>query len=330
MRPPFVVPRDLLVLASRQGGLVSTAQADRAGVDGRRRATLVRAGTWVRVTRGVYDAGTVMVVDPDERRRRAAWLGMLAYGPDAVAVGACALALHGVAGLPPVITPQVALPGGRHAPGRGGIAVRCYGQTVPFASGRYGAGRVAALPAALVQAVPELPVRHGVAVLDDVLRRGLLSPQAVAAVRRSTGRRRGVRRVRPVWDLVDPRAESPLESFARLDCVMAGLAPDELQVVIRSSDSGRVLGRGDLGWDLGGGRWLIAEIDGRAVHEAPAALLQDRRRQNALLGTGRVEMLRFTAADLGPSGGLVATVRAHLQARGRDLRPPPSLAPRTG
>ncbi|MDC7122546.1 hypothetical protein OMK64_13475 [Cellulomonas fimi] len=171
---------------------------------------------------------------------------------------------------------------------------------------------MAVLPWALAQAVPELQARHAVAALDDVLRRGLLSGEGLAEVRRLVAGRRGAARTSGVWAMVDPRSESPLETFARLDCVAGGVPPDELQVVIRGED-GRFLGRADLGWRRPGGRWLLAEIDGREIHEAPEALLRDRRRQNALLSTDRVTLLRFTAADLGADGRMVRTLRAHLR-----------------
>jgi hypothetical protein len=108
-----------------------------------------------------------------------------------------------------------------------------------------------------------------------------------------------------------------LESFARLQGADAGLAPDELQVEFRAPD-GRVLGRGDLGWSLGGGRWLIAEIDGREFHESPRAVLHDRRRQNALITSGRVDLLRFTAADIAARHVIPAAIR---DALGRTNKP---------
>lgn len=305
------VPRSLLVLAGRQGGLLSARQADAEGVDSDRRGRLVAAGVWSRPTRGVVDTSPTRARSPDERRVRSAWLGMLAYGPSAVAVGACALALHGIAGLPVDLTPEVAMPGGRFGRPRDGIRVREFGGGTPLPVRTVGAGRVVDLTWALAQAVPELGRRHGVAVLDDALRRGLLGDAGLAVVRRRVVGRRGAAQVGDIWTLLDGRAESPLESFARLDCWDAGIPADDVQVTIRD-DAGRFVARADLGWRLGDGRWLVAEIDGREVHETPEAVLRDRRRQNAVVRTGRVDLLRFTAADLGSSGALVRTIRTHL------------------
>ncbi|WP_456819006.1 type IV toxin-antitoxin system AbiEi family antitoxin domain-containing protein [Cellulomonas sp. URHB0016] len=302
-RPPL----SLLVLARRQGGLVSATQCDAEGVGIGVRRRLVSTGAWDCPTRGVYDPEPRARRPLDDLRQRSAWLGLLAYGPDAIAVGQCALALHGVAGLPSRITPEVALPAGRWGRPRDGMRVRCFDLGTVH---RVGAGRVTSMLSALVQAVPELPRHNAVAVLDDVSRRGRLGPGGLDELRRAVdGRRRAVR-VRPWWQLVDARAESPLETFARLQCHDAGIPPDDLQVEIRSDD-GAFVGRGDLGWRLRGGRWLLAEMDGRDVHEAPAALLHDRRRQNALLATGRVDVLRFTSVDV-TARTVAPTIRSFL------------------
>lgn len=310
MRALHAVPRSLMALAFRQDDLLSAAQCEEVGLGAGRRGRLIATGTWSRVTSGVVDTapGRDRRRDADHRRRRAAWTGLLAYGPDAIAVGSCALALFGVSGLPADIAPEVALPGGSRRRSRDGIRVRHYAgiETVGF-----GSRSLAALEPALVQALPDLPRRNGVAVLDDVLRRGMLTARGLGRVRSSLRGRRGTARVREWFDLIDVRAESPLETFARLECVDAGVPPDELQVEIRSS-RGALLGRGDLGWRLPDGRWLLAEIDGREFHETAEAVLRDRRRQNALVLSGQVDLLRFTSNDVSTPGAVPSAIRAAL------------------
>jgi len=235
---------------------------------------------------------------------------MLAYGPDAIAVGACALALHGVAGLPLDIRPEVALPRGTFGKDRDGIRVR---QIVDVESTRFGDRRIATLTSALVTALPQLERQNAVAVMDDLVHRGRVSSAQLAHLSgRLRGRRGGADAI--AWlALVDGRAESPLETFARLECVDAGVPPDALQVVITSRD-GTFLGRGDLGWRLDDGRWLVAEIDGREFHELPQALLRDRSRQNAMLVRGHVDLLRFTSDDLATRGRVGRLVAEALRA----------------
>lgn len=303
VRPPGPVPAQLTALAAAQSGLVSAAQCTASGVSPNRRATLVRAGLWRRPTHGVYDTGPTADPPPDVARRRAAWLGLLALGPDAAAVGACALVLHGVNGLPRRLEPEVALAGGRRGRSRDGILVRRYEAPHVVADG----ARITPLPVALAQALCRLPRRHVVAVLDDVVHRGLLDESATDAFVAALTGRRGCRRVRLWSELVDARSESTLESLARLACVDGGVPPDDLQVLFRDAH-GRVVARGDLGWRLPGDRWLLGEIDGREFHDVPEALLHDRRRQNALVATRGVDVLRFAVEDV-TDGSIVRTVR---------------------
>lgn len=319
----------LLRLAARQEGLVSTRQCDDVGVTAERRAALRRAGALVPVVRGVHDVGALLpdpapldararsplgrpgsggepeahtgvparpLLDrgPDHLRRRAAWLALLALGPDrAVATGGCALALHGVQGLPVRLRPEAALPDGTVRRPGGGIVVRCVdpGPVVVVRG-----ARACAVPRALAAAVCELPRDQAVAVLDSALHRSLLGPDELALVRSLTEGRRGCRRAAPWWGLVDGRSESPLETRARLQCLDAGVPPHDLQVLVRDA-AGRVVARADLGWELADGRLLVVEIDGVGPHGTPQALYRDRERQNAVLATGAL-LLRFTASDI--------------------------------
>lgn len=169
---------------------------------------------------------------------------------------------------------------------------------------------VVPLPVALAQTLCVLPRRHVVAVLDDVLRRGLLDERAVETFLSALAGRRGCRRVRLWSELADPRAESPLESLARLSCLDGGVPPDDLQVVVRDG-TGRPVARGDMGWRLADGRWLLAELEGKEFHDVPEALLHDRRRQNALVASRAAEVLRFTAEDV-TAATLAPTIRRTL------------------
>ncbi|CAM3661238.1 type IV toxin-antitoxin system AbiEi family antitoxin domain-containing protein [Isoptericola cucumis] len=325
MRPLKKIPEEVLGLARRQEDLVSAAQADACGVDPRWQARMVGQGRWVRVTTGVYDTDPVPAADRpkpdalDHRRRRAAWIGLLAHGPTAVAVGQAALALHGVQGLPLVVRPEVMVAGGHHRRARDGIVVRQLDPAVGVveASG----GRVAAVVHALGQAVPTLDRRHAVAVLDNAVHQDLIARAEVEAAHDLARGRRGVERTHGWWRLTDGRAESPLETFARLDCLDAGVPPDDLQHVVEDPD-GRFLGRSDLAWSLPDGRWVLLEVDGVGVHSAPEALLEDRRRQNRLVAEGGVLIQRATWAELrvpGRVGDRMADLLVRLGWRQRDV-----------
>ncbi|GIJ00044.1 putative AbiEi antitoxin of type IV toxin-antitoxin system [Sediminihabitans luteus] len=289
------IPSTLHARAVTQQGLVSAGQVLASGISRRVLDRLVANGTWARVCRGVYDTVPSAPRDVDAGRRRVAWSALLAVGPEAVAVGPCALALLGVRGLPVHITPEAAVPGGAFRRDRGDVRVRRFDDGMRTCTVQ--GARVAEPRWALAQAVPELPRQHALAVLDDVLRRRVLDPRGVDLAHAVARGRRGVEARHDLWEWADARSESPLESFARLACIDGGTRPDTLQLVVRD-ERGRFVARGDMGWRLPGGRWLIAEIDGRDVHSTPEAVFADRQRQNAMLATGRVELLRFTSRDL--------------------------------
>lgn len=159
---------------------------------------------------------------------------------------------------------------------------------------------VTGVPRTLADLVPVLSRLDGLAVLDSALAEHALDPAGTARARELVAGRRGPLAVADLWDLADGRAESPLESRARLRCVDAGLSPDDLQVVVRDAH-GRIIGRGDLGFRRRRPRpeqrtrkgWLLVEADGRDVHSTPEALHRDRWRANALMAEGH-DLVRCT------------------------------------
>lgn len=308
------IPPAVLQAAAGQRGLVSARQCYQCGLSSDRLTALVRCGRWSRVTRGVYDTLPHRVDpgnDPTGWRLRSAWLALLTYGPDAIAVGGCALAMHGVWGLPIDLTPQAALPDGHYARSREGIHLRRFdhGMTTTTIGGR----PVATVDYALAQAIPEMARENAVAVLDSVLHLGLLRTHELRGVRRLVRGRRGAKRTHEWWPLVDGRAQSPIETRARLVYVDAGLAPDTLQLPMRGPD-GAIIGYGDLAWRRRSGGWIVVEMDGPEFHGSPEALFRDRARQNEAVASGRVTMIRFTGMDLWSPDRMVGTVRRLLHA----------------
>ncbi|WP_136518395.1 hypothetical protein [Cellulomonas telluris] len=347
MPAPAPLPPTLLRLARTQEWLLSAGQCDAAGVGAGRRAALRRAGALAVSVRGVdqvlrlADGAPVPVAGGDEtaaRRRRTAWSALLAAGVErAVATGCCALALHGVDGLPVDVVREVAtLPGASHRL-RGGTRVRTLAASERARVGTVGAARVVDPVTALAQAVPELTREHAVAVLDSALQRGLVREDELADVRAVVRGRRGAARSASWWDLVDGRAQSPLETWARLQCRDAGVPPHDLQVAVRDA-TGRTIARGDLGWSLPDGRLLVLEVDGAGPHSAPRALFRDRERQNAVVATGAL-VLRVAAREV-HAGAVPSLVVPHLGAapamrdgagtRRRSVRPAARHPHRTG
>ena len=304
------LPSELGIIAKAQAGLVTTAQCRDLGVSLTRVTGRLESGAWRRVTRGVYDTDPTPVAarHPDHRRRRAAFAAKLALGPDSVVVGACALALHGVWGLPMALEPQASLPGGRRAYSRDGIHARMFdgGMTVTEVDGI----AVATPDWALVQAVPELDRFHAVGVMDNALNRGIVTLDELDEIHARTRGRRGIATRHGYFGEVDARAESPSETRARLDCVDNGVPPDMLQVPVR--DLSGVVRRGDLGWTLKDGRILIAEIDSDEHHDL-AHLDADSERHNDLTAVSAV-VLHFRKEAVYTPGAVSSTVRATLDA----------------
>ncbi|WP_454854302.1 type IV toxin-antitoxin system AbiEi family antitoxin domain-containing protein [Promicromonospora soli] len=202
------VPQKLLTMARDQGGLVSSAQCDGAGVGSSMRRNLVTGGSWQRVTRGVFDTGDVRhgLHPYDRDRLRSAWTALLA-NRRAIAAGACALVLHGVKGLPRRITPEATFPGGAARKSRDGITFRQYGTGLETV--RLHGREVVSVAHALVQALPTLTRDQAVACLDSALSQDLIQDGHLAEIRRLLKNRKGSLKVISWLPLADGRAESP-------------------------------------------------------------------------------------------------------------------------
>lgn len=308
MRTPFKIPADAERTLHMQQGLLTSRQCDTFGISRQTRCRLVKQDRWRRPARGVYDTNPVPLnarVRDDwftHAERWRTWLALLCHGPTAIAAGASALVLHGVQGLPRDFLAEVAMPDGTPRRHRAG-AVRQYGS---FPTDRIGDRAVARLDHALAQALPRLPRENVLAVLDDVARRLGMTPNRLAAVHDMLRGHPGAAHVHDLFPLVDKRAESPAESSTRLSCHDNGVPPDDIQV--RIVLGGKVVARVDFIWQLPGGRWLVVEIDGVGPHSTPQALVRDAPRQNQLLASDRIVLLRFKPKDNNKPGGIGAQI----------------------
>lgn len=165
----------------------------------------------------------------------------------------------------------------------------------------------------LADLVPRLDRLDALAVLDAALRSGLVDTAGLAAAERLAADRPDCRAVGGLWALADARAESPLESRARLRCLDDGLVPADLQHEVRD-EHGHLLARADLTFDRGPGRSpLLLEADGRGPHDTPEALHRDRWRTNTLVALGHV-VVRCTWRDTCRRLAVPTMVRAALSA----------------
>ncbi|WP_159448476.1 DUF559 domain-containing protein [Demequina sp. NBRC 110052] len=116
--------------------------------------------------------------------------------------------------------------------------------------------------------------------VDAALHRGVISmASAVKQWRGTEVSRVGLRA------LLDPDAESPGESLARVALLRSGLA-------VRSQVFYEGIGRVDLQV-----RGVVVEIDGREYHSDPQAFERDRRRDRALRLMG-LTVFRYSAREV--------------------------------
>ncbi|MEU8180391.1 type IV toxin-antitoxin system AbiEi family antitoxin domain-containing protein [Micromonospora sp. NPDC049047] len=280
-------------VAAGRDGIVTLGQARAAGLTTHEVQRLCRAGRWRAVARGSYlvDADLYDEV-PRRARIRAA---MVSFGSAAVAVLSMAAELHGLAGMRFTELIHLSVPGPVARPARlGHPQVVVHQLVIPPAQLVRVDGMTATGP---LRTVADLSLRadrfSAVSVLDSALNRRLVTAaDDLLSIPRLIRGRRGAVAARGYLGEVDGRAQSPLETRARLRCVDGRVPPDVLQLEVRDDD-GYLLGIGDLGWRASR---VIAEADGRGPHDVPEAAFADRRRQNRLVNAGWT-ILRFTWED---------------------------------
>lgn len=169
-------------------------------------------------------------------------------------------------------------------------------------------GRLATSPEwTAVEVARQLRRPRALATLDAALRSGTCTVGELESVICEQKGRRGIVAVRELLSHADPRAESPMESEARLVFIDGGLPVPELQYEIVDRD-GR-LWRVDFAWP---DAHLVAEYDSMQWHATPEALKHDRMKTARLQDCGWtcmplvVEDVRRYPLDL------VARVARHL------------------
>lgn len=150
---------------------------------------------------------------------------------------------------------------------------------------------------------------------EQALARGLDRADVAAAIE---PRQRGAVTARRHLAVADPRGESPLESAVALVLAGSSLPAPERQLVVRA---GELVCRLDFAWPQ---QRVVLEADGVGWHSAPAAVLHDRVRQNALTVRGW-RFVRATWWDVrdrpsqlvGDVAGALALAGGTLRGRGR-------------
>ena len=135
---------------------------------------------------------------------------------------------------------------------------------------------------------------------------------------RAAGRfrgRRGVVQLRELIRLVDPRSESPRESWIRLDIDDAGLPAPELQYWV--IEDGREIYRLDLAYPA---HRVAVEYDGEEFHARSEAQIQADIERRAWLRQRGWLVIVVTKADIGPDALWIRQLREALQPQTRRFR----------
>jgi very-short-patch-repair endonuclease len=261
----------------------------------------LRSSAWRRLYRGVYADAQL----PDSHGLRIAGAALLIPSA-AVFSGRTAAYLHGATLLAEPGTPvEVSVPTGVRFGPVTGLRVRQVempdGDVRTVRRCRCTSGLRTALDIARWEPLVEAVVALDVLLAQVVVGKGELAEAA------DGGHRRGAQRVRQAVALADPRAESPPESRLRVLLALAGL-PAVPQHTVRDA-SGTFVARVDLAYL---DRRIAIEYDG-AWHDNSGQFAKDRRRLNRLVSAGWT-VVHVTAADLRDPEGLVARIRALLEA----------------
>ncbi len=271
---------ELVLRAERRGGLLTVADLDAAGLSAGGIQRAVGSGQIVRLRRGVFSTSQILEKLAGDRWRRHALdvkAALAVAGDTAVATGASAAALHGLAmiGDPPM-RPILTRPVEVSACGKRSVST---------------VGRVARLPESHLTRLSGWPAtdvartvidvarrqgeRYAVVVGDSALGAGLETAEIDRVLADCSGAP-GIQSARESLALCDGRAESPLESLVRLALHRGAIPPPQLQAVIGPY-------RVDFCWP-----WarLILEADGRLKYLGPADLFAEKKREDWLRSQG--------------------------------------------
>ncbi len=230
------------------GGLATTRQL-LAVLSPKALEVAVRGGKLIRVRRGVY-----ALTPPDVLARLAAL--DLACGTRIVACMQTAAAMYGFCTEPDdrlhILDPAI-----RMRPSPDLMVHQRIGAPLKLIQ-----GRLATAPAwTAVELARTLRRPRALAVLDAALRAGCCRPGELAAAVDEQKSRRGIVKVRGLLPHADARAESPMESEARLVFIDGGLPLPELQYEI--VDLHGKLWRVDFAWP---GAKVVSEYDSLQWH----------------------------------------------------------------
>jgi very-short-patch-repair endonuclease len=281
----------------RQDGVITLAQARRAGLSLDAVKRRLRFGHWRRCARGVYFVDDRPFTDA-ARIRAAVW----SHGQHAAASGLAAAWWHGLTKFAPVIV-EVTVPRNSHGRSHNGCRVRRR-DVDPADIVVVRRIRITAVALTVIEAAVRR--RDGAKLMDAALQRNVELRDLWRAQLRNKGRY-GSPAARRLLQAASDGARSEAERLL-------------VQLLREAGITGWLTNYPVGGYkiDVAFPEFKIAlETDGWAFHSDPTAFQHDRKRQNylALLGW---QVLRFTWLDLVEyPGRVIAVIRSAISARKR-------------
>lgn len=278
---------------------VGTAATWRAaGVSGTQLAQLVRAGELAQIRYGTYArASLVTEAATDPALAHALQVaGVTARTPAAVASHHSAAQMRGLGLLekPPdgTVTLTIA-PSARIGSYRRASVIR-HAAELPdeHVTKLYGMPATTAART-VIDIARTSPFMEGVVVADSALYERHASRAELRRVLARCARWPGISRARQVVDFANGRAESVLESCARVVFRDQGLPPPELQVHITGRDR-TMIARVDFLWRKYG---VVAEADGLLKYDSGERAIAERKRDRLLQEAG-FDVIHFTWQEL--------------------------------
>jgi very-short-patch-repair endonuclease len=158
--------------------------------------------------------------------------------------------------------------------------------------------RVTSVPRTVVDLARGSSFMSAVVTADSALRAAATTKEALTAVCDACAGWPGIRQARRAVDFSDPRAESVLESCARVTFAEHGLEPPELQFTVTGPDFRY---SADFYWPR---HRVIAEADGEMKYSDPKRAVRQLDRDQRLRDFG-YKVVHFTWRDLFQNPGAV-------------------------
>lgn len=277
-------------------GPFSTSQAVAGGLSLVDLDRLARTGSIVQLRRGIFvPARELNAAAGDDARLHAVHVRalQLAFSAPVAAAAFSAARIYGLELLDPPPDELVVVSGDLMTSGTHRDGYRLRVAVLPEEHLTVHHGVTLTTPArTVVDLCAELSFMGGVVVADSAVRKGLVSVEELQALANATFSRRGILKVRRVFDALDPAAGSPLESASRVALAQLGyrMPLTQVEFVI---DGRRIIV--DFFWiDLD----LAGEADGFTKYKAApgqdqlATIRDEKDREQLLLADG-VEVVRW-------------------------------------